>query len=198
MGLAISLFHTVPWVAVNASPDRAFERFFTLPLGLGRVESTVGYWFAIQERFDLAEKWLIQSVQENPANVRAHALLGDIYLYREQYERASLAYAEASRIRPDKRIFRLRFVDSSVRAGRLESAAFELRVMLEHEPGNADLWAALAVVLAGMGETGDSRAAIERAAGLDSTGYGGGLALLQSDDAYSRLMGEYWLRIFGS
>jgi hypothetical protein len=197
VGLAISLFHTVPWVAVNASSERALDRFFTLPLGMGRVESTVGYWFAIQERFDLAEQWLIRSVQENPANVRAHALLGDIYLYRGEYERATVAYTEASRIRPDIRIFRLRLIDASARCGQLESAAFELRVLLEREPDQAGLWAALGIVLAGSGEMGEAEASLEKAAGLDPAAYGGLPALVDSDDPFLRLMRDYWAGIFG-
>jgi tetratricopeptide (TPR) repeat protein len=200
VALAVSLFHTVPWIGVNASPDRAFDRFFTLPLGLGRVESTVGYWFAIQERFDLAEQWLIRSVDENSDNVRAHALLGDIYRHREQYDRACVAYGEATRIRPDIRVFRMRLIDSSVRAQKPDLAVFELRNMVVQEPGNADLWAALGVALAGSREWQAARAALERAAELDTAGHGylEGVSLLQTDEAYHRLLLEYWPRIFDS
>jgi cytochrome c-type biogenesis protein CcmH/NrfG len=140
----------------------------------------------------------MRSVKENPANVRAFALLGDIYHHREQYDRACQAYAEARHLRPDKRAFRLRLIDSGVRAHRLEAAAFELREMLEQEPREADLWAALGIVLAGTGHSLEARSAFDRAAELDSSGrgYSEGLAILRSDDAYSRLLVEFWPRIF--
>src|SRR4029077_4104698 len=55
--LAVSLFHTAPWVAVNASLPRSIARFESLPLGLGRVESTLGYWSAREGDTKQAEIW---------------------------------------------------------------------------------------------------------------------------------------------
>lgn len=161
--LVVSLFHTVPWVAVNASPDRALERFVTLPLGLGRVESTVGYWFAIQEKFEVAEAWLQKSLRENPANVRAYYVLGDIYRYQNRLESASRAYAGALVYRPDIRDIRLKRIDVSIRGGELEVAAQDLEYILDSDPDAHEYWAMYGLVLLEMGRQQEGVSALHRA-----------------------------------
>ncbi|MBI5711736.1 MAG: hypothetical protein HZC42_15745 [Candidatus Eisenbacteria bacterium] len=101
LALAVSLFHTVPWVAVNACERRALARFETLPLGLGRVESTLGYWQALNGRPVEAERWLRQAVEVAPGNVRAWGFLGKLEAERGRFAPAARAYAEAVRLRPD-------------------------------------------------------------------------------------------------
>src|SRR5262249_55479962 len=97
---AISLYHTVPWIALNASESRSLARFATLPLGMGRVESTLGYWYAIRGEPLEAERHYARSLEENPANLRAHLGLAAIYRGRGDAVGELLALHEAVSLRP--------------------------------------------------------------------------------------------------
>lgn len=160
VALAASLLHTAPWVAVNASFDRSFARFQTLPLGFGRTETVVGQWYLEHGDRDRAKLWLRRAVTVNPANNAAHYHLGLIAMDDADVGTAIAHFARASALRPDKENYRLRLVDALALAGEPERARAALRPMRERGPGDLR-WAACEVVL--LVGTGD-RAAAERLA----------------------------------
>ena len=55
--VAVSLFHTVPWVALNADFDRTVERITALPLGLARGETLLGTYHLNRGELGQAERW---------------------------------------------------------------------------------------------------------------------------------------------
>src|SRR5438093_3247351 len=66
LGAALSVFHTAPWIALNANETRAVERFATLPLGRGRTENTIAFWYAERGDFAAAKRWVKRSLDANP------------------------------------------------------------------------------------------------------------------------------------
>ena len=179
LALALSLAHTVPWIAVNASETRALRRFATLPLGLGRTEATLGHWNAVRGRTAEAERWLVRALDLNPGNVRAHVFLGELYLERGQAVRAREAFAAAVRLRPDKREYLLDLIAAEALAGRLEEARSEVERLLRAHPQEPSLWGMDGVLLALDGDPADARDALGRAA-----------ALAPAEPVYRRVIGR--------
>lgn len=142
LGLALSLFHTLPWIAVNASEAAALRRFETLPLGAGRVESTIGYWHALRGRGELAEQWLRRSVVVDSTNVRGWLFLGRLELGRGRNDQARLAFDRARRLRPELEEAWRGALLARWRTGEWAAAAALLGEAVELHPNSASLRAA--------------------------------------------------------
>ncbi len=147
--VAASLFHTLPWIAVNASPARALKRFITLPLELGRVESTIGYWFSLNGDTGRAELWLVRALEKYPGNVRAHMQLGELYSQRGEYLRACRAYQAAADLRPESDEYRLQLIGALLRAGRAGAALPEADRLVRRQPANPRFLTVYGIVLLG-------------------------------------------------
>ena len=158
---ALSLYHTLPWVALNHSLERSIERFATLPLGLGRVESTLGYWYAIHGQVDEAERWQVRALDENPGNLRALLGLSTIYRSRGDATSEVMALREAVRLRPADERTRWRLLDALVRAHDFGAAEAEAGHLASLHPGDASLGLARAVVLALAGRAADASRALD-------------------------------------
>jgi tetratricopeptide (TPR) repeat protein len=194
------LFHTVPWVAVNASFDRSFARFQTLPLGLGRTQAVVGSTYLARGDTTRAITWFERSLEEYPWNNIAAYSLGRIASQQEHFEFAAQAFWVAVRARPDKDLYRLALVDAIVRGGGPPAMArAQLDTLLLRDPNEPAYWAATGVVWLGMGERDSASASFERARQLapGDTTYAGLGAHLVEPDGYARAVRESWPAIVG-
>lgn len=192
-----SLFHTVPWIAVNASAERTVERFKVLPLGLGRAQVMVGDWYYGRGREDEALAWYRRSLDENPLQNHAHSQLGRIALHRGRPDVAEAAFRAALRSRPTMALYRFQLVDALVRSHQLAPARAQLDTLLALEPGVAGYWAASSVVWFGLGERDSARAALAAAERLAP---GDSLAPLlrrtvAGDTSPAALVREVWPRL---
>lgn len=129
-----SAVHTAGWVAVNASESASLARFATLPLGMGRVESTLGYWYLTRGDHTRAEQWLARSLDANPANLRAHYHFAQLYMAQRRYAQAAQAYRSVVALRPKSVEYGLDLADALRRGGDLEGAAAECRRLLALDP----------------------------------------------------------------
>jgi tetratricopeptide (TPR) repeat protein len=118
VALALSLFHTLPWIAINASFERSFERLKTLPLGFGRTGTAVGRWYLVNGDAVSARAWLVKALDEYPSNNNAHFLMGMLYEGEGDLPRAAIAYGAAVQLRPDKAEYRARLAGVLDRLGR--------------------------------------------------------------------------------
>jgi tetratricopeptide (TPR) repeat protein len=171
---AVCLFHAVPWVAVNASFERSFARFKTLPLGLGRTESAVGAYYLTQADTTQAMEWFQRAVDAYPANNVAAFRLGEIAMQRRMYADAARAFTIALRSRPDKELYRYALVDAILRGGApLERAKPQADTLILQRPDEPLYWAALGMAHLGTGERKDATSAFARARDLapDDTAY---------------------------
>ena len=192
-----SLFHTVPWIAVNASARRTVERYKVLPLGLGRAQVMVADWYYASGREDEALGWYRLALDENPLQNHAHSQLGRIALHRERYDIAELAFRQALRSRPNMALYRFQLADALVRSHQLWPARKQLDTLLALEPGVAGYRAASALVWFGLGERDSARAALETAERLAP---GDSLApvlraAIARDTSAAAVVRELWPRI---
>jgi tetratricopeptide (TPR) repeat protein len=138
--LLVSIYHTAPWVAINASAQRGLARLKTLPLGLGRTEVLVSQWYRDHGMDDERYDWLKRAVGVNPANNNAHYLLGVYHSQRGDMRAAADAFARAAELRRDKVLFRRMLADALIAIGRDEEAIPHLQFELERDPGNVARW----------------------------------------------------------
>lgn len=138
--VALSLFHTLPWIAVNASGIRGVERMKTLPLGEGRAETAVGTWYMRHGTDQEAIAWFQRALREYPRNVNAWDKLGLVYAGQNRMNEAADAYLRAVAIRPDKIAYRHNLVESLRQAGRFEESLPHIEWLCAQQPANLDCW----------------------------------------------------------
>ena len=160
---AVSLFHTVPWIANNASFDRAFARFKTLPLGLGRAPAVVGNLYLERGQVDSASVWFRRALDENPANNLASFQLGRIAMSRDDFGQATRAFQAAVQARPSTESYRYLLTSALVHSGRTDEARLEIDHLLATHPAEPIYWAASSVVWQCQGDRDSSLAALARA-----------------------------------
>jgi tetratricopeptide (TPR) repeat protein len=159
----VSLYHTAPWIATNASVDRSLARLQTLPLGMGRTEVLVSSWYTRQGQPEEAHRWLERAVAANPQNNNAHYLLGADYFEAGDMPRAADAFATAVRLRPDKVMFRQMLIMSLFGCGRGAEATPHLEFLLKQGPGTAADWALYGEALKAAGRSEEAQSAFRRA-----------------------------------
>ncbi|HKQ59563.1 MAG TPA: tetratricopeptide repeat protein [Candidatus Eisenbacteria bacterium] len=197
---AVSLFHTVPWIAVNTSFDRSFERFKTLPLGLGRTESAVGAWYLSHGDTTQAIPWFQRSIEAYPANNVAAYRLGEIAMRRGMYPEAAHAFSVALTSRPDKDLYRFALIDAIVRGGgEARWARAHADTLLAKSPDEPLYWAALGVLCLGTGERDGAVTAFERARALapGDTVFVRLRRRVDEPDAYARAVAHDWPLLAG-
>lgn len=161
--LIISLYHTMPWIAVNASRDRSFERLKTLPLGLGRTEVLVSQWYRREGKEAEQLRWLLEAIVANPNNNNAYHLLGIYHFERGNMDAATEAFRRAVELRPDKLLFRHLLIDALMATGRARQAIPHFEFLLEREPDNAQRWLMYGQALSQAGNEQDAFDAFEKA-----------------------------------
>jgi Tfp pilus assembly protein PilF len=164
--LAASLFSTVPWIALNTSETRSVERFKTLPLGQGRVESTIAYWYFQHGDLALAKSWIRKSILASPENSRAVDLFGRIALAERDPVLAARAYRIAVGMRPDKPDYRMQLVFALLASGEVEEGLAHSDTLLAMRPEDPLAWAERALLLRAAGQPDAARVAAARADGL--------------------------------
>ena len=145
--LIFSLLQLAPWVHINHSESVSLERFKTLPLGHGRTEVVVANYYLRNAQTEEGVRWLQKAVQVNPHNANAYNLLANVFIEREDYDRAREAYRRALTLRPDKIGFRNSYASLLYRMGRYDEVLSELRWLVEKAPDNVVYWRSLREVL---------------------------------------------------
>ena len=161
--LALSLFHTVPWVVLNASGVRNVERMKTLPLGEGRAATTVGTWYMRHGTDAQAIEWFQRALQEYPRSVNAWDKLGLVYAGQNRMNEAAEAYLHAVEIRPDKMEYRQNLAEALRLAGRIEESLPHIEWLCQRQPENLDFVLRLTSALDQMGRANEIQPALLRA-----------------------------------
>lgn len=164
---AVTLAHTLPWIAVNHTNGPAVARFATLPLGLGRTESTLAWWHLQRREYGTARVWIERSLRANPDNIRAVDLYGRVALLEGRPEIAVGAYRTGILMRPERPEYRLQLAFSLHAAGRPAEALSALDTLEETHPDEPALWLERAMSEHALGDDVRARADLARALELN-------------------------------
>jgi tetratricopeptide (TPR) repeat protein len=167
--LATSVYHTVPWIGVNADEGRSLARLQTLPLGLGRTEVVVSNYYRQRGDSENQRVWLKRALQTNPINVNAMYLMGVLDLRIGHYDDAIAWFEKAVKMLPNKMEFRMSLAIAFDRANRLQEAIPHLEVLTRAQPDNLSTQVALGEALEMAGRASESHAAFQRAEQLCSS-----------------------------
>lgn len=162
-GLLLSWMHTAPWIAINHSEQRSVTRLADLPLGDGRAEVAVGFWYLRNERPEQARPWFERAAAVAPRNVNAHQMLGFLHLQAGHPDSAAASFAAALRIRPDKLEFHAYRTEALMRAGRYKEALRHLDLLCASQPENYHHWLQRGLALEGLQHDDEAREAFQRA-----------------------------------
>ena len=163
LAAALSVFHTLPWIALNASEPRSVERFATLPLGRGRTENTIAFWYAERGNFAEAKRWVQRSLAANPDNSRAMDLYGRIAFEEHNPRLALRTYLVAVTIRPDKPEYRQQLATAVAMSGGPTVGLRQLDTLIVGHEDNGGLWLERSMLLRASGRAAESVAAREHA-----------------------------------
>ncbi|MBK7368846.1 MAG: hypothetical protein IPJ04_13340 [Candidatus Eisenbacteria bacterium] len=164
---AVTLAHTLPWIAVNHTNGPAVARFATLPLGLGRTESTLAWWHLQRREYGTARVWIERSLRANPDNIRAVDLYGRVALLEGRPEIAVGAYRIGILMRPERAEYRLQLAFSLHAAGRHAEALAALDTLERTHPDEPALWLERAMSEHALGDDLRARADLVRALQLN-------------------------------
>lgn len=159
----VSLFHTAPWVVLNASEGRSLARFETLPLDGGRRETTLAWWHAQRGDFAAARRQLDRALAIEPENSRALDLYGRVAFAQGDAKLALRAYLIAVTLRPDKPDYREQLARAVLAVGGPEPALRELDAQLAGHENNGGLWLERAMLLHAAGRADEAALAKARA-----------------------------------
>ena len=168
-----SAVHTLGWVAVNTSQAASIARFTTLPLGMGRVESTLGYWYLLRGDAPAAERWLARALNANPANLRAHLHFAIMFSEQHRYAMAVEAYRAVVALRPASVEYGLSLADALRLNGDLAGAAVELKRVLALDPQSTRARMMYGTVLIDLGRVSEARDVLSGARTAPAAGRAG-------------------------
>ena len=122
LAVGLSWFHTAPWIALNTSFDRSFERFKILPTEGGLTETNVARWYLMLDDQEAGRRWVRQALVVAPGNNNAWFLLGRSLELEGRPDDAAYAYVRAVALRPDKVGYREGLVRTLVTGARWAEA----------------------------------------------------------------------------
>jgi tetratricopeptide (TPR) repeat protein len=100
--------HTAPWIALNASREKSIDRFVNLvhdgfwsPYARGYGYSTLGIYFRLQEKMELASRYTAAAADADPGNIRYRYNLGELYQKQGEYAKSAEAYEKVLERKPD-------------------------------------------------------------------------------------------------
>jgi Flp pilus assembly protein TadD len=158
---AVSLFHALPWVALNASFERTVARVLVLPLGLGRNAMMLGTHHLNAGEHDQAARWFARAVAEDSLNANSQSGLGVSLARRGAYGAALGPMEAAVRLRPNVAQYRKDLGALLLTLDQCARAVAEWEAARGLEPGAAGNWAGLAFALRCAGEPERAVAAAE-------------------------------------
>jgi Flp pilus assembly protein TadD len=160
---AVSLFHTLPWVAMNTSLRATIARVRALPLAPGRAAMMLGTYHLNLGRLGEAEAWFRQSLREDSLNVNAQSGLGLALARQGRAWEAVAPMSAAVQMKPAGTQYRQDLVALELSLEQWGPAAAQLEALLALDPADAGAWLALASCLTRAGRPDSAVVALETA-----------------------------------
>jgi tetratricopeptide (TPR) repeat protein len=164
---ALGLFHTIPWIVVNAMPSAAQRRTLALPLHPGRNEMIIAE--AARARNDLtnARAWYLASLEKDPASIRANLAAGAIEMTQEEYPAAITHFSNAHDLAPSDPHYEFLLAEALIAQRWFPEAIRRLEELTTRYPDSVSFWRKLGFARNNSGKYEGAVAAYERALDLE-------------------------------
>ncbi len=140
--IAVSFFHTVPWILVNADRQRSVDRYVLTAEndrhllcarggGMWRVARVVGHAGFTEK----AEEILKRGIKRNPEELGCYSYLAKILCNQERYDEAIFYLERGLQLKPHSTALRFSLGQTYLRKENLQKAIFHLEKIKE-EHGN--------------------------------------------------------------
>jgi len=136
IAVLVSVFHTAPWIATNARETTSLARLETLPLGLGRTEVMLAWWYDRKGDVATERAWLHRSIVVFNGNASAYYMLGVLDMNDRNYTNAIGSFQRMVALRPDKVEFRGQLAHAYFMADRFGEATPDLQFIVTRQPDN--------------------------------------------------------------
>lgn len=158
---AASLFHTLPWVALNTSRERTMARVADLPLDQGRSQMMLGTYYLNSGDLPKAEHSFRAALAIDSMNVNSQSGLGLALARQGHYADALPSMRAAVRMSPAKREYRRDLAALLDALEQWEESASQTTVLLSLEPGDRRAWLGLARAYVQLGRLDSAALALD-------------------------------------
>jgi tetratricopeptide (TPR) repeat protein len=164
---ALGLFHTIPWIIVNASPAAAEKRALALPLAPGRNELIVADAAFAGNDLVKARAWYLASLERDASNARANVAAGVIEMKQQEYLAAITHFANAHDLKPADTHYQLLLAEALIAKHWFPEAIKNLEELTARSPDSVAFWRKLGYARNNSGKYETAMAAYERALELE-------------------------------
>jgi Flp pilus assembly protein TadD len=171
--VATSVVSTLPWIWVNASPQKAVARFEDLlrmdRRARGHGYETLACYSRDRGEHERSVKWWKDAIAVDPIP-RYLGALGNAYRRLGDYDKAIEAYHRSLRMAsrfPGAASVYKNLGDVLAKIGRLEEAAIQLRQSIDLKPGRTDVHRSLGMILGRLGRYQEAVPHLEMALASD-------------------------------
>ena len=138
--IVLGIFHTLPWILVNAIPEAAEQRLLTLPLAPGRSETIIGSRAFEIEDFEKAYDSFLLAAEKDSLNAVAYYHLGELVLKEDKYMNAITYFMKATELQPHSPQYRLGLAEAFIAKRWFEEAAEQLEMLTATYPDSTIYW----------------------------------------------------------
>lgn len=163
----LGLFHTVPWIIVNAVPPAAEKRLLSFPLAPGRNELILADADFAGNELDAAHRWYLAALEKDPSSLSANLGAAAVEMKTENYAAAITHYGNVHQLRPGDAHYQLLLAQALIANRWYPEAIANLEELTASHPDSVAFWRRLGFARNNSGRYEAAVAAYERALALE-------------------------------
>lgn len=167
--IAVSLFHLIPWILVNASASRSLERYLMIATNDSHLLGAKGGGMWRVARIlesagfpQKAEQVLKEGIRKDPEELGCYTHLGRMLYYQQRYDEAEFYLEKAFELEPTSAWVSFSLGQLYLKTGDLKQAASRLEGIIKEYQDDPVFVAALSKAYIGTGRPEEARDFLEQ------------------------------------
>ena len=163
----LGLFHSVPWIVVNAASPAAERRLLSLPLAPGRNELILADAEFGADELNAAQRWYLAALAKDPSSLAANLGAAAVEMKTQDYAAAITHYGNAHELRPGDASYQELLAEALIANRWFPEAIASLEELTTAHPDSVVYWRRLGFARNNSGRYEAAVAAYERALALE-------------------------------